>query len=424
MTENSNPLLTGYRVLDLSDATGHLCGKILGDLGADVLKIEPPGGDPARNTGPFYHDIPHPEKSLYWYYANLNKRGITLNPEAAAGRELFLRLVKSADFVIESFEPGYMTKLGLGYEELAKVNPGVIVTSITPFGQTGPYSHFKTTDLVGVSMGGMTRLYGYTDTPPVRFSSPQFYFIGSLQGVLGSMVALYHKEFTGEGQHVDVSCQQSVVLTLMLAAETWDISKFNNRGIGPYSMRVRPTPPGPVATRRVWPCKDGYVYLIIGGGAAHGVRISTENLVAWANMEGYALGLKDENWLEIDMDKATQEEINKREDEVAEFLLVKTKAELFDYAVRNDIMLAPVNNVEDLVNSPQLKARDFWAKVDHFELGEKITYPGWPIRWTDLPAYQPRRRSPLIGEHNMEIYGDELGLQREELIVLKNRGVI
>jgi crotonobetainyl-CoA:carnitine CoA-transferase CaiB-like acyl-CoA transferase len=424
MNNGEEGFLEGYRVLDLTDETGHLCGKILGDLGADVIKIEPPGGDPGRNNGPFYHDIPHPEKSLSWFFTNLNKRGITLSLETAAGRELFLKLVESADIIVESFKPGYLNSLDLSYEVLEKLNPGVVLTSITPFGQTGPYADYAVTDLVGVSISGMARLYGYMDSPPMRFLAPQFYFNGSLQGVLGTMVALYHSEMTGEGQHVDVSCQQAVVLTLMMAAEIWDILKVNYRGIGPFGMSVRPTPPGPVISRWVWPCKDGYVYLMVGGGSAHGVRISTENLTAWANSEGYCLPLKDHDWKIDNSATVTQEEIDAVQDQFSEFIMTKGKDEMFEYAVKNDIMLVPVTNIGDLVASPQLAARDFWREVDHPELGEKITYPGWPIHWTGMDPYQPQRRSPLIGEHNTQIYEEELNLSREEVIILKNRGVI
>ena len=138
MAEKQETMLSPYRVLDLTDEKGLLCGKILGDLGADVIKIERPGGDPARNIGPFYHDEPDPEKSLFWFALNTSKRGITLDIEKADGKEIFKKLVKSADFVIESFAPGYLDKLGLGYSELERLNPGIIMVSITPFGQTGP----------------------------------------------------------------------------------------------------------------------------------------------------------------------------------------------------------------------------------------------------------------------------------------------
>lgn len=231
MDEGATTFLAGYRVLDLTDEKGHLCGKLLGDLGADVIKIEPPGGDPGRCRGPFYKDIPDPEKSLQWFFTGLNKRGITLNIETVDGRELFKRLVRTADFLIESYEPGYMESLDLGYEALEKVNPAIIMTSITHFGQRGPYAHYKASDLVGVSMGGLARLFGELNGPPTRISAPQYYFLGAAQGAVGSMVAHYHRELTGEGQHVDVSCQQAVLLALRIAAETWDLIKVNPRGV-------------------------------------------------------------------------------------------------------------------------------------------------------------------------------------------------
>ena len=153
--EKAESMLAPYRVLDLTDDKGFYCGQLLGSLGADVIKIERPGGDPARNIGPFFHDIPDPEKSLFWLALNSNKRGITLNIEAANGKEIFKRLVKTADVVVESSAPGYMDKLGLGYSELEKINPGVVMTSITPFGQTGPYRDYKASDLVCWAMGGL-----------------------------------------------------------------------------------------------------------------------------------------------------------------------------------------------------------------------------------------------------------------------------
>lgn len=234
MVGREDSLLTGCRVLDLADEKGLLCGKLLGELGADVIKIERPGGDRARNIGPFYKDIPHPERSLFWFFTNLYKRGITLSIETPEGRKIFKRLVETADFVVESFEPGYMERIGLGYSDLEKINPRIIMTSITPFGQTGPYAHYNATDIVGVSLGGMVYISGEIDRQPNRISSPQFYFLGGLHGATGSMVAHYHRELTGEGQHVDVSCQQAVVLSLMVVAEIWDMLKYSYRGMGAY----------------------------------------------------------------------------------------------------------------------------------------------------------------------------------------------
>src|SRR3990170_3305135 len=170
MVKKAEGMLSPYRVLDLTDEKGLLCGKILGDLGADVIKIERPGGDPARRIGPFYHDEPHPEKSLFWFAFNTSKRGITLNIETADGQEIFKRLVQTADFVIETFPPGYLAKLGLGYSDLEKINPGIILVSITPFGQTGPYKDWKGADIVAWATGGDMAPWGEPDRPPIRIS--------------------------------------------------------------------------------------------------------------------------------------------------------------------------------------------------------------------------------------------------------------
>jgi len=416
-------LLGGYRVLDLTDERGLMCGKILGDLGADVIQIEPPGGSPARNIGPFYHDIPHPEKSLYWFWTALHKRGITLNLETADGREIFKRLVKNADFVIESFEPGYMASLGLGYEELERINPRIIMTSITPFGQTGPYAHYKTTDIVGVSLGGMSRIYGDPGMPPNRISAPQFYFLGGIHGALGSVVAHYYRELTGEGQHVDVSCQQAVVLSLMMAAEFWDMVKVNYKGVGP-GLGLS----GIYFTRQIFPCKDGYVFLLWGGGATTAFVASARGVVEMANRDGMILDFKDFPWVEFDMqrilfDVEAQKTVDRFIEEVSEFFRTKTKQELFEEAIEKSILLIPVSDARDVVESPQLAARGFWETVEHPELGEAITYPGFPIKMGDIP-YRVQRRAPLIGEHNEDIYVKELGFSKEKLVLLKTRGVI
>jgi len=171
----SETALGPYRVLDLTDEKGLLCGMLLAGLGADVIKVERPGGDLARNIGPFYDDIPHPEKSLLWFAYNLNKKGITLNIETVDGREIFKRLVKTSDFVIESFPPGYMARLGLDYSALSQINPRIIMTSITPFGQTGPYRDYKGSDLICMASGGLMYVSGDPDRPPVRITIPQAY---------------------------------------------------------------------------------------------------------------------------------------------------------------------------------------------------------------------------------------------------------
>jgi len=416
-------MLSSHRVLDLTEDGCMLCGKLLGDFGADVIKIEPPGGSPTRNIGPFYHDTPHPEKSLTWFFLGLNKRGITLNLETADGREIFKRLVKTADFVIESFAPGYMKSLGLGYEELENIKSGIIMTSITPFGQTGPYVHYEVTDIIGVALSGQMWLYGEADRAPVRIPAPQFYLQGGLQGAMATMVAHYYREMTGEGQYVDQSCQQAIILTLMNSAEVWDLNRFNIRGQGPGTRRPRPTPPGPLFSKTIFRCKDGYVMTGLGGGAQAGIVASSKALVEWANENGYMLELKDFDWAGLDFHTVSQEDTDHKARLLEEFLMTRTKAECLERAVEYAILLTPVNDVKDVVESPQLAHREFFTPVEHRDPGEAITYPVFPVI---MNRTRPRiqRRAPLIGEHNEEIYEVELSIPREQLVLLKNRGVI
>ena len=416
-------LLSGYRALDLTDEKGLLCCKMLGDLGADVIKIERPGGDPARNIGPFYKDIPDPERSLLWFFTNTSKRGITLNIESADGQSIFRRLVKTADFVIESFDPGYMGSLGLGYPELEKVNSEVIMTSITPFGQTGPYAGYQATDVVIWGMGGMMNLCGDPDRPPTRVAAPHAYFHGAAHGAVGSMMAFYYRQTTGEGQHVDVSIQDAIPLTLQDAAEYWDLNRFIRTRGGAISRRPRKQ--GELIYRCIWPCKDGYVFWkhAMAGGAHAGNVASTKGLIEMVKGEGLAGDLVDFDWTKFNTDTIPQEEVDRQAEIFARIFLSRTKAQLMEEAVARAIMLGPMNNLKDVLGSPQLQARGYWTMVEHAELGDVLTYPGVPLRNSELP-WRMWRRAPHIAEHNDEVYIGELGFSREELTMLKARGVI
>ncbi|RLB00442.1 MAG: CoA transferase, partial [Deltaproteobacteria bacterium] len=205
-----------YRILDLTDEKGQLCGRMLADLGLDVIKIENPGGDDCRNYGPFYKDIHEPEKSLFWFFYNMNKRGITLDITKSEGQVLLKRLVEKADAVIESFSPGYLGGLGLDYDSLTRVNPQIIMTSITPYGQNGPYKNRKLSDLVANAVGGYAYITGPSDRAPVRISGvDQSYCHAGSHAAVGTLIALIHRNRFGSGQQVDVSIQESVVWTLM-----------------------------------------------------------------------------------------------------------------------------------------------------------------------------------------------------------------
>ncbi len=284
--EQKDSLFGGYRVLDLTDEKGLLCGKIFGDLGADVIKIETPGGDAARNIGPFYKDIPHPEKSLYWFALNLNKRGITLNIESSDGMELFKRLVNTADIVVESYDPGYLDSLGLGYASLKEINPRIILTSITPFGQTGPYANRKGTDIVGWATSGMMSVCGDSDRSPIQVTAPQAYLYGGLHGAMGTAVALYHREMiSGQGQHVDTSIQEGPMPGLLVAVEVFDLLGVNLPRMSGHWAASRSDAP-PLLMRFHYPCKDGYITWLFMGGSLGGAVKSTKAMTQVANRHG------------------------------------------------------------------------------------------------------------------------------------------
>ena len=417
-----NAMLSGYRILDLTDAKGHLCGRILGDMGADVIKIEPPEGDPSRNWGPFFRDEPNSERSLYWFFANANKRGITLNLKTADGKDIFRQLVKGADVILESFAPGYMAELGIDYLSLRKIKPDIIVTSIAPFGQTGPYVDYKVTDLILVSMGGMAYVYGDEDRAPVRISIPQAYFLGGQHAAVGTLFALYHRELTGEGQWVDVSIQEAIMFTLTYVLPPWEHFQLKFVRGGASSKRVRPDPPGPLTVQWTFPCKDGMVVFASHGGSRIAVR-SARALVAWANDEGYAVNLRDYHWETWDSTKVEQSEQDFIDREFSEFFATKDRTTLFERAVIERILLAPVSTIADVAHNPQFHWRGFWVKVFHDELGVNLVYPGAPVKVSECPL-TIHRRAPRLGEHNKDIYHDELGLSSETLRLLKAQGVI
>jgi benzylsuccinate CoA-transferase BbsE subunit len=410
-------MLSPYRVLDLTDVKGLLCGKILGDMGADVIKIEKPGGDTARNIGPFYHDEPEPEKSLFWFSLNTSKRGITLNIETVDGRGILKRLIKTADFVIESFPPGYLDRLGLGYREMEKLKPGIILISITPFGQNGPYKDYKSSDIVAWAMSGEMSGWGDIDRPPVRISNtPQSYLNAGADGAIGALVALYERGNSGEGQHIDVSIQESLSLLDGDNRNPFWVFFGVTRKRGETGM-----PNASHTATRLFPCKDGWVSWSHMGTSVLGPSLP---LVRWMQEEGMSTEFLDNfNWQRPDFMSISQEEMDKIDEPTARFFMTKTKAELLEGAVNRGVMMYPVATTADMLEDAQLADREFWVDVEHPELGTNITYPGAFGLCSETPP-AISRRAPLIGEHNLEIYQDELGISREKLTVLKQAGII
>ncbi len=415
--EKIEGMLSPYRVLDLTDEKGLFCGKLLGDLGADVVKIERPGGDPARRIGPFYHDELDPEKSLFWFAFNTSKRGITLDIETASGQEIFKRLVKGSDFVIESFPPGYMDKLGLGYSALEKINPGIIMVSITPFGQTGPYKDYKAPDIVAWAMGGQMYAWGEIDRPPIRISHPyQAYLHAAADAAVGAMMALHYRKMTREGQQVDVSIQESIAQLVYLALDSWGMMKvILQRGGNVFWQGID------IRIKRVWPCKDGSV--VAGWYTGPDAKRWSLPLVRWLDSEGMASDfLKEVDWESLDFATTTQDIVDRLEEPASRFFLSHTKAELMEGGLKHRLMVYPESTTKDIMENIQLAARGFWVEVKHPELGTTITYPGAFIQSSEAPI-RISRRAPLIGEHNQEIY-NELDLSSDRFVKLEEAKII
>ena len=409
--------LEGYRVLDLTDEKGVLCGKILADLGADVIKVEPPGGCCCRNIGPFYHDIPDPEKSLSFFAYNNNKRSITLNIECSTGKELFKELVKKSHFIIESFTlAGYLSGLGLGYEELAGINPSIVMVSISPFGRTGPYKDLRGSDLTVTAMSSLMYGFGDADRAPLRLSIEQSYCHAGAVAATGSLVAHYYRELTGEGQHVDVSMQEAMAWLNVFSIPRWMFDHYLMPRCGQYRAHQRTN------LRLIYPCKDGYISFFIGFSNLSGP--SEETLVKIMRGEGVGdESMESVDWRKMDYDSMDQKDHDRWEQYHMEFFRRHTRADLLQLLKEKGVVLSPVEDPRNVFENEQLEARGFWEEVEHPELGDTIKYPGAFFK-SNINQPMIRRRPPLIGEHNEEIYQGELGLSRDELAILKGSGVI
>lgn len=400
--------LTGLRVLDLTSPMGAYCTKLMADMGADVIRIEPPGGDPARLAGPFVHDRLDPDAGIPFLFMNSHKRSVTLDLETADGRDLFRRLASRADIVVETFPPGWLEERDLGYAALAAENPGLIVTSITPFGQQGPYRSFKGSDLVGVAMGGLLRLCGFPGMAPDRPGGDQGYMLAGLHGLNGTLVALFHRDRTGEGQQVDTSMQMAVFLSTGYIVH-WAEVRGIDLGRGGYRYNDLPG-----TFRTIYPCKDGWV---IGG--AGGRELGWRTLLDWMTEKGYAQDLNEERWQTFEYRRANWGHV---EDVWAAFLLAHGREELFQEAQARRLTVMPFNTMEDVEGDPQLAARDFFRTVQHPRWGE-LRYPGPPFRSTATPL-RPPAAAASAGEHTDEVLEAELGLARATVQALHRAGIV
>lgn len=410
-------MLSPYRVLDLSDARGLLGSKILADLGADVIQIEPPSGHDGRRIGPFYKDEVHPDNSLFWWAYAANKRGVTLDITQRDGQALLKRLVERADFLFETGAPGELPGLGLGYDELAAINPELIYVSITPFGQDGPYADFKATDLIGMAMSGFMYVTGDPDRPPVRVGYPHFYLHGAGAAATGAMVAHMHRVMTGEGQYVDVSCQEAQTRAMANAPQSYAIEGSIIKRQGSYRQTGKDS-----YMRLTWECKDGYVNFQLSGGQGAGGGVN--NFVQWMVEEDMGDDyLENLDFTTLGYGTITSEMLQHIVPPVERFLHSHTKQELFEGAVARRILLFPVATPSDIVHDPQLKARDYFQAVTHPDNDETLTFLG-PFVRSNVQPLSMRHFPPKSGQHNHEIFVDELGLTMRQLGQLRRLGVI
>jgi crotonobetainyl-CoA:carnitine CoA-transferase CaiB-like acyl-CoA transferase len=413
MTDAPGPL-AGLRVLELADEKGQFCGKLLGDLGADVVKIEPPGGEANRHIGPFLDDIPHPERSLSFWYYNTSKRGITLGLQTAEGRRLFERLATTADVILETFRPGYLASLGLDEASLRERNPRLIVCSLTPFGQTGPWRDWLSSDLLHMAAGGEMASCGYDETDvPIAPGGGNAWHMGCHFAYMAIMAALVHRTVAGHGQYIDVSIHEACALTTEAAIANYVYrGEVLRRQTGRHHAAGR-TP------RTQFRAKDGnYVCALVGG------RLNPKFVRELADLlDGYGMAgdLKDPKYQ--DQAVITENTSHIIDDLVGNFIASVPAEEAYHAAQQRGFTWGAVRAPEALLDDTHLHDRGFWKQVEHPELGRCFTYPGEAAIYNDTP-WRISRRAPLIGEHNTEIYCEELGLSRNELAVLAESAVI
>ena len=411
--------LHGIRVLDLTTEPGHFATKLLGDLGADVVKVEPPGGDPVRRRGPFWGHADDPERSLVWLAYNTSKRGITLDVTKPRGRDLLLDLAGKFDVVIESFAPGTLAKLGLGWDDLRAKNPRLILCSLTPWGQTGPYAGWRGSDLTVVAMSGNLHCTGDPDRAPVRCSLPVAYYHSSIEAALGITFALIAREESGHGQHLDVAMLAAMIMPNIATASMFKTG--GNRGLRAGAFFRQ----GISVQREIWPCKDGHVSFALRGGPARVPGLIAMTL--YMDEHGMASPkLKAMDWKTYNHNLLSQAEVDALSAEFGAFFLTKTMTELFDAACVRGLMLAPADTPREIVASKQLAVREFFVDLADPARGT-LRVPG-PFARTTGPQGEAstlaiRRPAPRLGEHTAEVLAD-MGIDASALARLRAEGVV
>ena len=393
--------LAPYRVLDLVGPLGALAGKMLADLGADVVRVEPPEGSALRRLPPFAEDVPDLERALAWWAYAAGTRSVVLDLETADDRTRFLSLVRCADFLLESLPPGTLDRLGLGWPALHRENRRLILVSISPFGQAGPHRDWRGPELVTQAMGGMVYAVGDPDRPPVRVGGRQASCQAAGQAVLGALVAHFEREQTGEGRWVDASAQHAALNTLLSASAMPALHGFTPHREG---SAVRTSG---FRRRILFRAKDGFVALTVGGGVLSGAMMTA--LVKWMAEEGMAPDfMRERDWVKWDNayllaeGARGQADIDHVSDAVASFVGARTKAQLYEAALQRGLLIAPVDDIGDLVDDRQLAARGFFVPVAEPRARRAVLMPGAWARLSRTPLRAPTP-APRLGEHTGEV---------------------
>ena len=410
--------LSGLRVLELADEKGQFCGKLMADLGSDVIKIEPPGGQSTRSIGPFVDDMPDRERSLSFWHYNTSKRGITLNLESSDGQRLFRRLVPTADVVLESYPAGYLPSLGLGYQDLAPQNSRLIMCSLTPFGQTGPWRDYRTSDMLHLAAGGQMASSGYDpadvpDAPPMAPGGGNAWHIGCHYAYMGILAALCYRDLSGEGQYVDASIHEACALTTEGAVAVY---LSTGEVVLRHTARQASTDQ---SIRTQLSTKDGgWVNVTRSGSNLTPSRL--RQLAQWMDGYGMAQDLMTDKYDSVDGIEENTGHIN---EVIAEFFAQMPQEEIWHGGQELGFPWGAMRTVDEVMDDPHLKERGFYVEVEHPELERSFIYPGAAAIYNGSP-WRISRRAPLIGEHNQEVLCDELGLSPEELTMLAESGVI
>ena len=392
--------LEGVKVLDLSeDIAGSFCARLLADYGAEVLKLEPPGGAALRRMGPFFHDDPHPDKSLFFLVLNLNKKGATLNLETPTGQAILKQLAPRVDVIVESYRPGYLSSLGLGYDDLKDLNPSLTMTSITPFGQDGPYSRYRGEEIVNYAMGMIMSISGVQGREPLKHGGFQAQYEGGLFAAATTAMALFGSEFTGVGEHIDVSITECVASTMMATQTMYPFmggTQVRRRASG--SMFGHPMP-----------CQDGWIIVQTGGGAS------------WEDLSEFfqCPEMLEERFANRAQRAENGEELDRI---VIESIKERGKWELFPKAAEYRMLFGLVQTPSELAECPQLESRNFYREIEHPVMGT-VRVPSELFKLSEAP-YALNRAAPTLGQHNREIYVEGLEYDVEEFVRLRQLGAI